>query len=63
MVDIVANEDVVAVVIVDVGIGADIAVVEYGTDDVDAVVGEIAVVGVDVGVVVVVVVVDVFVVD
>ena len=49
--------------VLDVDIVADIEVVVYGADDVDAVVGEIAVVGVDVGVVVVVVVVDVFVVD
>ena len=56
MVDIVANEDVVAVVFVDVGIGADIKVVVYREDDVDVVVGEIAVVVVDVSVVIVVVI-------
>ena len=62
MVDIVANEDVVAVVIVDVGIGADKEVVVYRADDVDVVVGEIAVVVVEVSVVIVVVI-DIVVVD
>ena len=56
MVDIVANEDVVAVVIVDVGIGDNIKIVVYRADDVDVVVGEIAVVVVDVSVVIVVVI-------